>query len=606
VNSFKIRWINVPEFEFEACGSRNTFSITLCDDGRGADENAPGLTEGPTDLRFTLEPTTGVLVGCPKKPDGSGQFWFDYCRMDLLGGPGGPNQADPVLVGYSEGFQNPLNPPGLCEINIGAAALQSDSDPFRRCLIGEGTEPTIFELFNAGSIGGVGAGEGDVTFARPDFDLRFEGNDPALCTPARQTSPNRGRICFFGKSCPRSPLCIAVLPTLPVLVAPNQPAVGSAAAASVVNAAGQKIASPTAGIVNALCNVQLNMLGCGFVPNEATIICQGFAGETGIPLQRPGKTVTNAMNLVCDTDGDGIPDLVIPLTNVTPVNANLVRGTLATAAAPSGDPRLPSLGSAFPFACCGGLANLTLTTTFTAGDNNQFGLFSLSTTCVIDIGNRAPVVISVTPSGPVDCGTPQDLLISGFCFVLPNGQTNVTSVFAVELGNPANRINAIVFSPIAPGLIDADFNFGTANAGKTFLIFVSGPSGQSRNLISTDPRPAGCPIGNENGIQVTFRCAAATTAPGDPAILTGCTVERTAAGGFNLIVTGTNIRQGALVTINGQTPRKIKFKGAQVGAGFTRLVIKGGGACSLLPGPIVVTNPGQPPSAALNCTGSCS
>jgi hypothetical protein len=284
------------------------------------------------------------------------------------------------------------------------------------------------------------------------------------------------------------------------------------------------------------------MLGCGFVPNEATIICQGFAGETGIPLQRPGKTVTNAMNLVCDTDGDGIPDLVIPLTNVTPVNANLVRGTLATAAAPSGDPRLPSLGSAFPFACCGGLANLTLTTTFTAGDNNQFGLFSLSTTCVIDIGNRAPVVISVTPSGPVDCGTPQDLLISGFCFVLPNGQTNVTSVFAVELGNPANRINAIVFSPIAPGLIDADFNFGTANAGKTFLIFVSGPSGQSRNLISTDPRPAGCPIGNENGIQVTFRCAAATTAPGDPAILTGCTVERTAAGGFNLIVTGTNIR----------------------------------------------------------------
>jgi hypothetical protein len=105
--------------------------------------------------------------------------------MDLIGGPGGPGQPNPVLVGYSEGFQNPLNPPGLCEINIGAAALASDSDPFRRCLIGEGTEPTIFEFFNSGTIGGTGSIEGDVTFVRPDFDLRFEGNDAALCIPAR-------------------------------------------------------------------------------------------------------------------------------------------------------------------------------------------------------------------------------------------------------------------------------------------------------------------------------------------------------------------------------------------------------------------------------------
>jgi hypothetical protein len=329
------------------------------------------------------------------------------------------------------------------------------------------------------------------------------------------------------------------------------------------------------------------MIGCGFIPNEATIICQGFADQTGVPLQRPGKTVVNSLTLVCDTDGDGVPDLAIPLTNVTPINQNLVRGTLATGQV-TGNSNLPSPGSAFPFACCGGLANLTLTTTFTAGDNNQFGLFSLTTTCVIDIGNRAPVVISATPTGPFDCAAPQDLLISGFCFILPNGAANVTSVFAVELGNPSNRINAIAFSILSPNLIDADFNFGSANAGKTFLIFVSGPSGQSRNLIATDPRPAGCPTGNENGIQVIVVCRQDIPPCSEqrPQVAS-CAIDRAPGGAFILTVTGTGIRTGATITISGQTPARVKFKNG-------RFIIKR--ACNLLPGPIVITNPGTPPA----------
>jgi hypothetical protein len=504
--------------------------------------------------------------------------------MDLLG-----TDTRPVIVGYSEGFQAVTNPPGLCEINLGAAALAADTDPFRTCLIGEGTEPTVFEVFNSGRDAGVGDVGGEIGFATPDFDLRFEGNDPLLCTPVRQLNPNRGYLGFFGKYCPRPPQCLAVTPVLPVLVAPGQPAVGSAAAASVVNSQGQKIASPTAGIVNALCNVTLNMIGCGFIPNEATIICQGFADQTGVPLQRAGKTVSNSMNLVCDTDANGVPDLAIPLTNVTPINQNLVRGTLAVAASNSGSNSLPTVGSAFPFACCGGLANLTLTTTFTAGDNNQFGLFSLSTTCVIDIGNRAPVVISATPSGPVDCATPQDLLISGFCFILPNGAVNVTSVFAVELGNPGNRINAVAFSVLSPNLIDADFNFGTANAGKTFLIFVSGPSGQSRNLIATDPRPAGCPTGNENGIQVTFRCAATTPPPGDAPVIQSVNLD---LANNAIVVDVMNLKANFSVGINGVTPRKVKVKGAlTVGSPIlTRIVLRK--VCSTLPGNLVFTNPG--------------
>ncbi|HEU4387651.1 MAG TPA: hypothetical protein VFV34_07635, partial [Blastocatellia bacterium] len=347
---------------------------------------------------------------------------------------------------------------------------------------------------------------------------------------------------------------------------------------------GQKVASPTAGIVNALCNVQLNMVGCGFVANEATIICQGFQGDTGVPLQRPGKTVSNAQNVVCDTDGNGIPDLAIPLTNVTPVNANLIRGTLAVAPNATGNPRAPSIGSAFPFACCGGLANFTLTVTYTAGDNNQFGLFSLTTTCVIDLGNRAPVVKSATPSGPLDCTNPQDLLISGFCFILPNGTANVTSVFAVELGNPSNRVNAISFVILSPNLIDADFNFGSANNGKVFLIFVSGPSGQSRNLITTDPRPAGCPTGNEDGIQVVFRCQTPPQQCADPRPAVGtCLLSRNEGGAFVLEVPVTGTKTGATITISGQTPTKVKFKNG-------RFIIKA--PCALIPGPIVVTNPG--------------
>ncbi|HXI91470.1 MAG TPA: hypothetical protein VNO24_15750, partial [Blastocatellia bacterium] len=243
INAFKVRWINVPKFGDEGCtgtasstraliqsGVSNTFSVTLFDDGTGIDENANqplnpanpignnavpfDLLEGPTDLRFTREPNTGVIVGCPPRPEGSGIFIFDFCRMDLLG-----TSDFPVITGYSIGGLNPLNPPGLCEINLSEAARAADTSAFGviqgtigaincACCIGEGTEPTIFELFNEGLTAGTGSG-GEVTFARPDFDLRFEGNDAVLCTSARQRDLNRGRVCFFGVGCapPANPLC---------------------------------------------------------------------------------------------------------------------------------------------------------------------------------------------------------------------------------------------------------------------------------------------------------------------------------------------------------------------------------------------------------------
>ncbi|HKA18742.1 MAG TPA: hypothetical protein VKN18_10650, partial [Blastocatellia bacterium] len=145
VNAFKVRWINVPQSGSEDCtgdpanlaGASNTFSVTLFDDGTGQDENSievlsPTATvgnnindgsvtfdqqEGPTDLRFTKEPNTQQLVGCPPRPEGSGIFIFDFCRMDLLGTAG-----QPVITGFSVGNLDPLNPPGLCEINLSKAA----------------------------------------------------------------------------------------------------------------------------------------------------------------------------------------------------------------------------------------------------------------------------------------------------------------------------------------------------------------------------------------------------------------------------------------------------------------------------------------------------
>jgi hypothetical protein len=523
VNAFKVRWINVPQFGSEGCtpsafgSGSNTFSVTLFDDGTGIDENANqplnpanpignnavpfDLQEGPTDARFTrvsfTDPVGGSqLVGCPPRSDGSGIFIFDYCRMDLLG-----TAVQPVVTGYSIGGLNILNPPGLCEVNLGVVAAQADAGTFGvltggeiaavacNCCIGEGTEPTIFELFNEGRGTSIGSG-GEVTFASPDFDLRFEGNDAALCTSARQRDLNRGRVCFLGIGCapPANPSCQIVAP-------------------------GTFVTTPTTtGIVNALCAVRLNLVGCGFFPNEVTTICQGFQTETGIPLQRPGKTVTTAATLACDTNGDGTPEATVTLANVTPVSCNLVTATIPVSATFG-----PGSTTGFPGACCGGPSTILVTTTFTVGDNNVFGAFTRTTQCSLGLGTRAPVVISVTPSNGA-CGILQDVLITGACFTFQqfgpfgaNGANtvitqNVTSVFAVDVANAANKVNAQDFTILNANLIDAHFNFTSANAGKTFVVFVTGPGGTSRGLITpVAGAPAGCALGNEQGCLQALR-----------------------------------------------------------------------------------------------------
>ncbi|HET9532254.1 MAG TPA: hypothetical protein VFQ92_17980, partial [Blastocatellia bacterium] len=136
----------------------------------------------------------------------------------------------------------------------------------------------------------------------------------------------------------------------------------------------------------------------------------------------------------------------------------------------------------------------------------------------------------------------------------------------------------------------------------------------SRNLTALPAgAPAGCPLGNEQGIQVTFTCTTQTTPPppnGGPAVaqVTGCDLTRSDNGKFTLVVTGQRFRQGAAVTVGGLSPRKVKFLDldTQTNA-FTRLRItdRRNRLCGAIPGQIVVTNPGQPASEPFQCNERC-
>ncbi len=348
--------------------------------------------------------------------------------------------------------------------------------------------------------------------------------------------------------------CPLVFPDGFAAVAPGQPPVETRS---------------TVGVINALCDVTLNMVGCKFFPNSVSILC--------------------------DSNGDGVSDVSIALKNVTIVNSLLVRATLSSLT-----PGLP--GTAFPLTCCGGIADLVIA--------RVHGEYVSSVTCPIDLGQRAPVVVSASPSDG-NCSVEQNLIIPGSCFLLPNGNPNVTSVFAVERGNPNHIIQAKRFVILTTNLIDALFDFGVANAGKTFLIYASGPSGTSRNLIELPTgAPANCPLGNEQGVQVTFTCRSSSSGGGevvvDPALpfINQCFIERNAAGTASLVITGL-FKEGSKVTIGGTPVKKVKFKERDTTPGMMKKAILKK-ACDGLPGAIIVTQPDGLASSPFQCSVNCS
>ena len=344
--------------------------------------------------------------------------------------------------------------------------------------------------------------------------------------------------------------CPLVVPLGTVTVAPNQPAVPR---------------NSTVGIINALCDVNLAILNCFFLPSAATINC--------------------------DTNADGIFDLAIPLVDVDPETHIFTRARLQALS-----PQLP--GTAFPLACCGGVAGLSVTG-LAVGHVQTLN-------CLIDLGLRAPVLISVSPSEG-SCGLPQNLLIPGACFIQPNGSPNVTSVFAVERGNPANVVQASRFVILNPNLIDALFEFGAANAGKTFLFHASGPNGTSRNLTSLPAgAPAGCPLGNEQGVAVSFTCTAASGGGSGQAPSIGeCRIQRNTSGTFVLSVTGHGFQEGSLVTIDGVKPKKIRWRNLVPQTDSYSTVTLQGKICGSLPGLVEIVSPDGATRLTYQCGAVC-
>lgn len=97
----------------------------------------------------------------------------------------------------------------------------------------------------------------------------------------------------------------------------------------------------------------------------------------------------------------------------------------------------------------------------------------------------------------------------------------------------------------------------------------------------------------------------------DLPLVNGCHLTRNPNGSFVLEVFGSNIREGAAVTVGGVSPKKVKFVELEPGTTdhyrIIRLVKK---FCNGLPGNVVVTNPpgscGGGPGVAFFCNQVCA
>jgi hypothetical protein len=94
----------------------------------------------------------------------------------------------------------------------------------------------------------------------------------------------------------------------------------------------------------------------------------------------------------------------------------------------------------------------------------------------------------------------------------------------------------------------------------------------------------------------------------DLPLVNGCSLERNPSGKFVLNVYGVNIREGAMVTVGGVTPKKVKFVELEPGAtNFYRTIRLVKRFCGSLPGNIVITNPpgSCTASSAFFCNQAC-
>jgi hypothetical protein len=301
INHFIVRWFNVPSFGYESCNSSNSLSISLYDDGAGTDENANqplnpanpignnavpfDLMEGPTDQRFFTDTINNVLSSTTPRPDHSGNLCFTYGRMDLLGSR---QAGDQVLAGVTPGRQPVTTTLG---INVSANALTGDVlFPSQLGIaMGAAIPASPYELFTLGVPDSFTVTNGITTTfpAQPVFDLRQEGNDPALSTPLNQPDPNRGKVCFHNLAAQTisfAPLADRGIFQLPFTVA----ATASSGLAVTFTASGQCFASGP-GTISAL--------GIG----SCTVTAHQAGNATYAPAPDVARTFTILYELVLPT-----------------------------------------------------------------------------------------------------------------------------------------------------------------------------------------------------------------------------------------------------------------------------------------------------------------
>jgi hypothetical protein len=219
INHFIVRWVNVPSSGQESCNSSNSFSISLYDDGTGKDENTGtavlnSLTyvsddvEGPTDLHY-VKGVSDTITGYSPRKDGSANICMTYGRMDLLGESENGTQ---VIAGVTPGH---LSAPLLQRSGAFSSTVISGTNLSQAALAGEKPFPWLLgipigpqvpgTLFNNPAtpyeyFGQTTPTVSQISLADPltsTFDLRQEGNDPALSSPVSQPDPNRGQVCYY-------------------------------------------------------------------------------------------------------------------------------------------------------------------------------------------------------------------------------------------------------------------------------------------------------------------------------------------------------------------------------------------------------------------------
>ena len=602
VDAFIIRYINMPEFTFGGVGvgvdqfglpkrgSTNNFDVTFFDDqdfwddvnaeilgdetnlnnvvnddndgicmpaGVGLDPNGPTqIIERNGDGDFTDENLARFSQeGVGRIKPEQGPFKFVYHQVESIGAANG----SAAIVGFTTGFDGVFNtgtiPPGLCETNLSEAVPSPDNPFYMGGCIGMNTEPSLYEFFADGLYGFLNP-DGTITPSMIDLDLRQETDPNCILRPEFfLDDTSEDCICFKGSNIPVGLFCQSF-------------------EISDDSAGDDPFLGPTTFQINGFC-----------FPMPTTgenAICPQFCGQTA-PLCRAGKSVTYSLVFKFDEDGDGITDATIEFTDpdVVVTNEFTIRLTV--------DFSQTNL--------CGGDVEVCIFAVYGFGDDNKYfelqqldgdaplEVAPVTLTCAstIDIGARAPVVLSIAPDtvaceDPDDPDNVEDVQIAGLCFF-----GSITSAFITT--NPdgtGTRVDLSNVVNVQSNIVTATVPIAQLTPDTPYYVFV---------VRSDGVRSTSYP--NAFGFDVTFTCLSEET-PEEPEIrLTSCRVVRNSVGKLILQVNGENfVPNDSIVLLNGVPCRRNKYPARFINptSGTTTRINCSGGLSGLLPATVTVRN----------------